>query len=197
METTIVFPAHHDAVDEKNSKSIRPFSLYNSSSESKKEVIMIVAMANDNSIGKNGEIPWHLPEDLQNFKKLTMGHPVIMGRKTWESLPFKPLKGRRNIIVSRNANYEAQGAEVISSVEEAVAACVSDAAPFIIGGEQIYKIAIPFATHLIITEVNTSIPDADAFFPTIDKDIWELTEQSEILQSKTGLDYRIKHYHRK
>lgn len=194
METTIVFPAHHDAVDEKNTKSIRPFSLYNSSSESKREVIMIVAMSKDNSIGKNGEIPWHLPEDLQHFKKLTMGHPVIMGRKTWESLPFKPLKGRRNMVVSRNPEYEAPGAEIFTSVEEAIAACVSDEAPFIIGGEQIYKIAMPFATRLIITEVDVKITDADAFFPVIEEGMWQLTDSSDALQSKSGLEYCIKQY---
>lgn len=194
METTIIFPAHHDAVDEKNNTSIRPFSIYNSATERAAGLILIVAMARDNAIGKGGEIPWHLPEDLAHFKKCTMGHPIIMGRKTWDSLPFKPLKGRRNIVISRNSALHIEGADCFDSLEAAVESCISEDTPFVIGGEQIYKIAMPHATELIITEVDTSCPDADAFFPKIDPKIWELIEQSDEIQSKSGLKYRIKRY---
>lgn len=197
METTIIFPAHHDAVDEKNSTAIRPFSIYNSSTERPAGLSIIVAMARDNSIGKCGEIPWHIPEDLAHFKKCTMGHPVIMGRKTWDSLPFKPLKGRRNIIISRNPDLRIERADCFSSLEEALESCVSEETPFIIGGEQIYKLAMPFASELIITEVDTVCPDADAYFPQIDPRTWEVAEESEDLQSRSGLTYRIKRYIRR
>lgn len=197
METTIIFPAHHDAVDEKSGNSIRPFSIYNSDTNRPAPLAMIVAMARDNSIGAKGEIPWHLPEDLAHFKKTTMGHPVIMGRKTWDSLPFKPLKGRRNIVVSRNPELKIDGADCFSSLEAALESCVSEETPYIIGGEQIYKMAMPFATELVITEVDTTCPEADAFFPEIDSKIWKLTDESEILESKSGLKYKIKRYLRK
>lgn len=197
METTIIFPAHHDAVDEKNNTAIRPFSIYNSSTERGKGLSLIVAMARDNAIGENGQIPWHLPEDLAHFKKTTLGHPVIMGRKTWDSLPFKPLKGRRNIVVSRNPELKIDGADCFTALAAALESCISEETPFVIGGEQIYKIAMPFATELVITEVNTSCPDADAFFPEIDPEIWQTAEESDTLISKSGLEYKIIRYIRK
>lgn len=197
METTIIFPAHHDAVDEKNNTAIRPFSIYNSATERSAGLTLIVALARDNAIGKNGEIPWHLPEDLAHFKRCTIGHPVIMGRKTWDSLPFKPLKGRRNIVITRNSGLLLEGADIFPSLEAAIASCISEETPFVIGGEQIYKIAMPHATELIITEVDTICPDADAHFPVIDPGLWKLIEESEPIQSKSGLTYRIKRYVRK
>ncbi len=196
METTIIFPAHHDAVDEKNNTAIRPFSIFNSATERPVGLSIIVAIAKDRSIGKNGGIPWHIPEDLAHFKRCTMGHPVIMGRKTWESLPFKPLKGRRNIVISGNPDLHIDGADCFTSLEAAVQSCMSEETPFVIGGEQIYRIAMPLATDLIITEVDTTCPDADAIFPVIDPNIWKITEQSEDILSKSGLTYRIKHYRR-
>lgn len=197
METTLIFPAHHDATDEKDTRFIRPFSVFNSSSEQHPELIQIVAMAKNRAIGFNGDIPWHLPEDLKHFKATTMGHPVIMGRKTWESLPFKPLKGRRNVVVTRNADYIAQGADTFQSIEEAIAACKSDETPIIIGGEQIYRQSIPFASALMITEVDLVPENADAFFPEIDPAEWRECETTDWMVSKSGIRFRYVNYKRK
>lgn len=154
-------------------------------------------MAPNRAIGFNGEIPWHLPEDLGHFKNTTMGHPVIMGRKTWESLPFKPLKGRKNIVITRNSDYEATGAEVVSSINEALSRCSSDESPFIIGGEQIYRQAMPLSEKLIITEVDVLPSNVDAFFPEINPEIWIATETSDWIKSKSGINYRFITYIRK
>ncbi len=158
---------------------------------------IIVAMAPNRAIGFKGEIPWHLPEDLGHFKNTTMGHPVIMGRKTWESLPFKPLKGRKNIVITRNPDYDAPGADVVSSIAEAIALCEAAESPFIIGGEQIYREALPLSKKLIITEVDVTPENADAFFPEIDPEIWSAEETSDWIESKSGIRYRFITYLRK
>ena len=158
---------------------------------------IIVAMAPNGAIGINGEIPWHLPEDLGHFKNTTMGHPIIMGRKTWESLPFKPLKGRKNIVITRNSAFEAPGAEVVTSIDAAISLCASDESPFIIGGEQIYRQAMPLSEKLIITEVDVIPAEADAFFPEISPEDWTAYETSDWMTSKTGIRYRFVIYTRK
>ena len=152
-------------------------------------VSAIVAMGPKQEIGRRGQLPWRLPEDLAHFKALTMGHPVIMGRKTWESLPKRPLPGRRNVVVSRQENYVAEGAEVFGSLESALAACAPDEEPFIIGGATIYEASLPYLTHLYVTEVETDVADADTWFPDIDMAEWHETEKSERMISKTGLPY--------
>ena len=123
---------------------------------------LIVAIGEDGAIGKNGDLIWKISDDLKNFKKLTTGHPVIMGRKTWESLPKKPLPQRRNIIVTRNKDYMAEGAEVVHSVEEAMK-LTADEEPFVIGGAEIYNAFIPYVTHFHLTKVFDSCTDADTF----------------------------------
>lgn len=125
---------------------------------------MIVAIGKDGAIGKAGDLIWHLPGDLKRFKEITMSHPVIMGRKTWDSLPRKPLPGRRNIVISRNKDFNPEGAGKASSPEEALKMAGSEE-PFIIGGAEIYRLFLPYATKLYLTEVDAETPDADAFFP--------------------------------
>ena len=123
---------------------------------------MIVAIGSNGEIGRKGDLIWHLPEDLKRFKALTIGHPVIMGRKTWESLPNRPLPGRRNIVLTHNVNLEITGAEVVNSVEEALDITKGES-PFIIGGAEIYNSFLPFVSTIYLTVVNESCQDADAF----------------------------------
>ncbi len=127
----------------------------------------IAAIGRNRELGLNGKLPWHVPEDLKHFKETTLGHPVIMGRKTFESLGIKkPLPGRLNIIVTRNPDYRAEGAVVVSSVEDAIAeASMHDQQEiFIIGGGEIFKLAWPYLTKLYLTVINADF-EADTFFP--------------------------------
>lgn len=149
-------------------------------------VNMIVAVGKDGSIGRAGQLIWHISEDLRRFKSLTMGHPVIMGRKTWESLPKRPLPGRRNIVVSRNAAYEAEGAEVVSSPEEAMAAAGDGA--FVMGGSQLYDAFMPFVTKIYLTEIDAACPDADAHID-IRMDRWKADETGEWTETPDGVGY--------
>lgn len=155
------------------------------------DINMIVAAGKDGAIGKNGDLIWHLPGDLKRFKTLTMGHPVIMGRKTWDSLPKKPLPGRLNIILSRKENIKQEGVETASSVEEAIALCQGES-PFIIGGEQIYRLFFPFVTKLYLTKVDCEYPEADAFIDIdLDPAKWKITAESEPADSsQSGVPFR-------
>lgn len=148
------------------------------------KVSLIAALSSQNrGIGFHGDLLWRIPEDLARFKKVTVGHPVIMGRKTWESLPekFRPLPNRANIIVTRNASYRAPGAVVVTSLEDAFSS--AETAPgaeevFVIGGGEIYKEALPLANRLYLTLIDDS-KEADAFFPEYKKEFThELDRQS-------------------
>lgn len=140
------------------------------------KVISIAAVAENNGIGKNNRLLWRLPEDMRFFKETTMGHPVITGRKNYESIPekFRPLPGRKNIIVTRQTNYEAPGASVQGSLNEALDSIDNEEIVYIIGGGQIYESAHGnnLLDELLITHVKAS-PDADVFYPEIDEDIWK------------------------
>lgn len=136
------------------------------------EVNIIVAVAPDLAIGRNGDLLFYVSADLKRFKELTMGHPIIMGRKTFDSLPKGALPGRRNIVVSRNKDYTAPGAEVVDSIENAIKLCCGAEKVFIIGGSQIYQQAIGIADRLLLTRFDRSLPDADCYFPTITPDHW-------------------------
>lgn len=140
------------------------------------EIVIIAAVAKNRVIGKDNRLLWNIPEDMAHFKALTAGHPVIMGRKTWESLPprFRPLPGRRNIVISRQADYDAPGAEVAESLEIALKKASTVALAFVIGGEQIYRQAMAVADRLEITEVDLD-PEGDAWFPEIAAGDWENT----------------------
>jgi dihydrofolate reductase len=135
---------------------------------------IIVAVADNGAIGKGGQLPWRIPEDLKFFKAQTMGHAIIMGRKTWDEVG-RPLPGRRNIVVSRKAGLTLEGAEVCGSLEDAIAlARTTDPEPFVIGGATIYAAALPFATKVLLTEVHREA-EADTFFPPFRRDEWRET----------------------
>lgn len=133
---------------------------------------LIAAVAENNALGKDNQLLWHLPEDFKRFKALTSGHYIIMGRKTFESFP-KPLPNRTHVIITRQENYAPEGCLVVNSLEAAIEACPIDAENFIIGGGEIYKQAIAFADKIDITKVHANF-DADTFFPEIDPKIWQL-----------------------
>lgn len=140
-------------------------------------ISMIVARSRNHVIGRDNQMPWKISADLQFFKRVTMGHPVIMGRKTWESIG-RPLPGRRNIVVSRNANYEAKGAELVGSLEEALKNLNEFERVFVIGGEQLFKQAFDKADCLYITEIDLDIEGGDTFFAVPDPDNWKEVERT-------------------
>jgi dihydrofolate reductase len=144
------------------------------------EIVIIAAVARNRVIGKDNRLLWNIPEDMAHFKALTSGHTVVMGRKTWESLPprFRPLPGRRNIVISRQPDYAAPGAEVADSLENALKLASTAAVVFVIGGEQIYTQAMAVADRLEITEVDLA-PEGDAWFPEIAAVDWEQTAKTE------------------
>lgn len=147
---------------------------------------LIWAQSRNGVIGKNGTLPWHLPEDLAHFKRTTLGSPVIMGRKTWDSLPprFRPLPGRLNVVVTRQADWQAPGAQRAGSLAEAQALCPTDAVAWVIGGADIYAQALPLATRLVVTEIDADF-DGDAHAPTLGPE-WRETAR-ETLQAANGL----------
>lgn len=155
---------------------------------------LIVARARNGVIGRDNTLPWRLPEDLAHFKRTTMGAPVIMGRKTWESIG-RPLPGRRNIVVSRNAQLRLDGAETASSLEDALRLCVGVEQVFLIGGAQLYAEALPSADRLIVTEIDADI-DGDAHFPDIDPQRWIATERERHHSEANGFDYAFVTYER-
>jgi dihydrofolate reductase len=160
------------------------------------QLSIIVAIARNGIIGRTNEdgkgaLPWHLPEDLKHFKETTNGHPIIMGRKTWESLG-RPLPNRRNMVITRQADYKTTGAEVFDSLPTAVAA-VGDAPAFIIGGAELYRQSLPFAGHLIITEVGLDA-EGDTKFPPFSGE-WREVSRSEHL-SASGIPYALVRYTR-
>lgn len=132
-------------------------------------------MAENRVIGGNGAIPWDLPADRRRFRELTMGHQVIMGRKTWESIG-RPLPGRRNIVLSRRPDFRAEGCMVAGSLEEALRMCAGDDGVFICGGEELYRLALPLADTIYLTLVHR-VSDGDVFFPPIPAD-FAVTERS-------------------
>jgi dihydrofolate reductase len=151
-----------------------------STTEKKKtsNLTIIVAAGENNAIGKNNDLIWHLSEDLKRFKSLTNGHHIIMGRKTFESFP-KPLPNRTHIVITRQKDYQVPfGVTVVKSLEDAIEASRSDSQPFIIGGGEIYKQALPLADTLEITRVHADFPEADTYFPDIDKTVWKEVERT-------------------
>ena len=134
---------------------------------------LIAAVARNGVIGIDNRLPWRLPADLKHFKALTLGHTVIMGRKTWESLParFRPLPGRRNIVVTRQPGYAAEGAETATSLDAALALAQDAPRVFVIGGGELYALALPRAGELVLTEVQAAL-DGDVRFPPVDPAQW-------------------------
>ena len=134
------------------------------------KVTLVAAVARGGVIGRDGTIPWRLPEDLKRFRELTTGHAVVMGRKTWESIPdrFRPLPGRRNVVVTRNPGWAAAGAESACSLEDALRLLEGEPEVFVIGGAEVYAAALPFADELALTEIDAAV-EGDTFFPDWDR----------------------------
>lgn len=159
---------------------------------------LVWAQSTSGVIGRNGDIPWHVPEDLARFKQVTLGHTVVMGRRTWDSLPAKvrPLPGRRNIVLSRRADFVADGAEVVGSIDSALSEALTDPEAWVIGGAQIYALALPRASRCEVTEIEVDLvlDDEDALAPMLDE-TW-LGETGEWQVSRSGLRYRFHSYRR-
>lgn len=159
------------------------------------EIAMIAAVGPHLELGSKGDLIWHISEDLKNFKTLTFGHPVIMGRKTWESLPKRPLPGRLNIVLTRHSE-PIEGAMTASGPEEALKACEGEATPFVIGGEEIYRLFLPLVTRLYLTHVDASTAkEVDAWFPEF-RGEWSLAETSPWLATDKGTKYRFEQWTR-
>lgn len=159
------------------------------------EKCIIVAIADNNAIGKDNALLWHISEDLKFFKRTTMGCPVIMGRKTFESIG-RPLPKRTNVVVSRSGYAAPEGVVVVASLEEAFASVPGDVErAFVIGGGQIYAQAMSQADRLIVTHVHTTIEDADTFFPAIDPLVWSVSDRSELqTDPETGYTFEFVEY---
>jgi dihydrofolate reductase len=140
-------------------------------------IYLVAAVASNGIIGANGALPWRLPEDLQHFKRVTMGHPVIMGRKTWESLKG-PLPGRDNIVVTGTAGYEAPGAAVASSLEAALALCLGEPVAFVVGGSSLFAESLPSAAGLVMTEIHKDF-EGDTWFPPYDRSRWKESQREQ------------------
>ncbi|MGO9927772.1 MAG: dihydrofolate reductase [Mycobacterium sp.] len=162
------------------------------------EVGLVWAQSTSGVIGRGGDIPWRVPEDLGRFKQVTMGHTVVMGRRTWESLPVtvRPLPGRRNVVLSRQTDFIADGAEVVGSLEQAFSLSETEPETWVIGGEQIYLLALPLASRCEVTEVDIDLrrDDDDALAPVLDATWLGVTGDWQV--SRTGLRYRFYSYRR-
>lgn len=159
----------------------------------------IVGKGKNNEIGKSNDIPWYLPADLKYFKKITTGHAIIMGRKCFDSIG-KALPNRTNIVVSRNPDYEIENCILVHSLKAALTVAMEkgEEEVFIIGGGEIYKMTLPISNKLYITEIDLEIPDADVFFPAINKEDWELiSEEAHHKDDKNPYNYCFKVYNRK
>ena len=156
-------------------------------------VSLIVAVAKNGVIGVKNTLPWHLPEDLKHFRALTTGHHIIMGRKTYDSLG-RLLPGRTTVIVTRNRNYQVEGAVVVHSLEEAVQVCANDSETFLIGGAELYKDGLKLANKLYLTEIDAEY-QGDAHFPEFNQAEWQLVEQ-ESHTSANVLGFSYKTYER-
>ena len=152
---------------------------------------IVVATDANRGIGIDNKLPWRLPEDMAHFKRTTMGHPVIMGRKTFDSIG-KPLPNRRNIIITRNPGWKHEGVEAVTSISTAIE-LVGDTPACIIGGAQIYAETLHFANRLIITEIDKTF-DCDAFFPTIDPKQWKEVAREKYHSQPNGFDYAFVTY---
>lgn len=157
----------------------------------------MAAVARGGVIGRGGSIPWRVPEDARRFRALTMGHPVVMGRRTWDSLPdrFRPLPGRRNVVVTRNAAWQADGAERASSLADALRVLAGAPQVFVIGGAELYAKALPLADELLLTEIDADV-DGDTFFPPWDRAAFEETSREQHVP-ETGSPFAFVTYARK
>jgi dihydrofolate reductase len=160
------------------------------------KVTLIAALADNNCIGKDNTIPWYVPEDFAFFKQYTLGKPVVMGRKTWESLPRKPLPGRANYVVSRQKNLIIDGAITVNSVAQAINQLAGCDEIIIMGGAQIYIQALPLATDLRLTRIHVSV-NGDTFFPHIAADEWQMISSTNHRSSNHATSYDFQHFIRR
>ena len=159
---------------------------------------LIVAIAENGAIGKDNALLWHLSADLKRFKALTTGHAVVMGRKTFDSLPRKPLPNRRNIVLTHSSDFCPEGVEVVHSVDELLSLTRGEEECFLMGGASLYALLLPHAERLYLTFVHRAYPDADAFFPHIDLNDYQLLQQTEVVtDEKSGIAYHYADYQRK
>jgi dihydrofolate reductase len=158
-----------------------------------KQITLVVAMDSQRGIGIDNKLPWHLPEDLAHFKRVTLGHPIIMGRKTFDSIG-RPLPGRRNIVVTRNPDWRHEGVEAVGSLADAVARA-GDAPASIIGGAQIFKEALGLADRMIVTHIERAF-HCDTFFPEIDPGQWTATAREPQHSQAQDLDFSFVTYER-
>lgn len=163
------------------------------------KINIIVSVDRNHAIGRQGDMPYHISPDLKRFKALTMGCPVVMGRKTFESLPKGALPGRRNIVITRDASYSAPNIETVSSLDKAIElAQQADSDIFIIGGGEIYRQTMGIADNLYITYIDDEAESPDTFFPEIDSNVWDVTESSPFeVDERSGLKYKFVNYTRK
>ncbi|MBK1685616.1 dihydrofolate reductase [Rhodoferax fermentans] len=154
---------------------------------------LIFARASNGVIGHNNTLPWHLPEDMAHFKRSTLGCPVIMGRKTWDSLPpkFRPLPGRLNVVVTRQTDWQAEGALVAHSIRQACDLCPPDSTAWVIGGAEVYAQALPLATQAVVTEIDAAF-EGDAFAPRFGPEWSETARESHT--ASNGLAYSFVTY---
>ncbi|NUO35809.1 MAG: dihydrofolate reductase [Dermatophilaceae bacterium] len=150
--------------------------------EVRPNVTMIAAVGRNGVIGDGETMPWHLPEDLKFFKRTTMGHPMVMGRRTFDSMGALP--GRRSIVVTRSPDWSRDGVDVAHSLEEALDLVADDGEVFVVGGGEVYRLALPYAARLVITEVDRS-PEGSVTFPQIDPEVWVETSR----EPRTGFDW--------
>jgi dihydrofolate reductase len=140
-------------------------------------ITLVVAVSDNDVIGRANQLPWHLPEDLKHFKRVTLGKPIVMGRKTYESIG-KPLPGRHNIVVTRSPNYRAEGVTVVAGVDEAIAAAGEAAEVMVIGGAELFKLFLPRAGRLHLTRVHGNI-EGDVYWPALDASAWRLVQRAD------------------
>ncbi len=188
--------AKHDKkvikLEKKILKETKKEQLITDNQKSKQVITLIAAVGKNNEIGKNNKLIWYLSDDLKRFKKLTSGHSIIMGRKTFESFP-KALPNRTNIVITRNKQYKAENAIVVNSLEDALELTIEDPQPFIIGGGEIYKQAMEVAHKIELTRVHETF-DADTFFPDLDNSWKEIAREDCFKDEKHNYDYSFVTY---
>jgi len=151
---------------------------------------LIVALDRGRAIGRGGTLPWHLPEDLRHFRRITMGHPIVMGRRTWESIG-RALPGRRNIVVTSNLHWSAPGCERAASLAQALALCQGEAEVFVIGGSRLFAEALPRAQRMFVTEIDADF-GGDTYFPPIEREAWRETARERLAPAPDrlfGIDF--------
>ena len=197
INTDKILAKHDKKVAKLEKKVLKEFNIQEkvtSYQKNKQMITLIAAAAENNEIGKDNKLIWHLSDDLKRFKKLTSGHAIIMGRKTFESFP-KALPNRTNVVITRDRNYTAEGAVVVHSLEEAIESTKEDSQPFIIGGGEIYKQALSIAHRIELTRVHNNF-EADTYFPELNKSWKETYREDCFKDEKHDYDYSFITYER-